>query len=175
MQNFKFILFSIAVLGVLGLLGYWAILTIEPGSVYVEREKQRQLEEQKVALQKEVEELKSQIALSGKTQILKEEPVKESETTSDSVSLKYQSLINDLQKLMDDKVLMREKSRGTRVGTVQTFLNIYYGTDKKVDNNYGAGTKTDMLNFQKAEGLKADGETDPATFLKMIDWLKKNS
>ncbi|KKT19097.1 MAG: hypothetical protein UW02_C0015G0001, partial [Candidatus Nomurabacteria bacterium GW2011_GWB1_43_7] len=46
---------------------------------------------------------------------------------------------------------------------------------KRVDNDYGAGTKTDVMNFQKAEGLSADGEAGPNTFLKMIDWLEENS
>ncbi|MCE9548824.1 peptidoglycan-binding protein [Candidatus Nomurabacteria bacterium] len=67
---------------------------------------------------------------------------------------------------------MKEKSRGTRVGTVQTFLNIYNGTTKKVDNDYGAGTKADVIKFQKAVGLTADGEAGPSTFAKMIDWLE---
>ena len=68
---------------------------------------------------------------------------------------------------------MKEKSYGTRVGTIQTFLNIYNNTTKKVDNDYGAGTKTDVIKFQKAEKITADGEAGPSTFLKMIDWLKK--
>ena len=68
---------------------------------------------------------------------------------------------------------MKLKSKGTRVGTVQEFLNIYNNTSKKVDNDYGAGTKTDVVNFQKKEGLTADGEAGPTTFVKMIDWLKK--
>lgn len=68
---------------------------------------------------------------------------------------------------------MKEKSQGTRVGTLQAFLNIYNNTSKKVDNDFGAGTKTDVINFQKAEKLLADGEAGPGTFQKMIDWLKK--
>ncbi|HBB54043.1 TPA: hypothetical protein DHS24_02780 [Candidatus Nomurabacteria bacterium] len=68
---------------------------------------------------------------------------------------------------------MKEKSQGTRVGTVQTFLNIYNNTSKLVDNDYGPGTKTDVMNFQKAEGITVDGEAGPGTFRKMIEWLKK--
>ncbi|HYD90300.1 MAG TPA: peptidoglycan-binding domain-containing protein, partial [Flavobacterium sp.] len=82
-------------------------------------------------------------------------------------------LINELQKLIDDNIFMKEKSSGTRVGTVQTFLNLYNNTSKRVDNDYGAGTKADVIKFQKAVGLTADGEAGPNTYRKMIEWLKK--
>jgi peptidoglycan hydrolase-like protein with peptidoglycan-binding domain len=94
-------------------------------------------------------------------------------TKPTTVTYKHQSLINDLQKLVTDKVFMKVGSQGTRVGTVQTFLNIYNNTSKRVDNDFGAGTKTDLIVFQKAEKITADGEAGPATFQKMIDWLKK--
>jgi peptidoglycan hydrolase-like protein with peptidoglycan-binding domain len=70
---------------------------------------------------------------------------------------------------------MKEKSQGTRVGTIQTFLNIYNNTSKKIDNDYGASTKADIIKFQKNEGLTADGGAGPSTFRKMIDWLKNHS
>ncbi|MBU0999326.1 peptidoglycan-binding protein [Patescibacteria group bacterium] len=68
---------------------------------------------------------------------------------------------------------MKLKSRGTRVGTVQNFLNIYNNTSDKVDNDYGTSTQKAVTAFQKDQGLNADGEAGSGTFNKMISWLKK--
>jgi len=181
MENFKFMLVSIIILAVLALVGYWAIFTIEPGNVNVDRQKQQELEDKNKELEKEVEGLKSELGLLQATQ---EEQVKQAEDAliaeseknppaTTPASSKYQSLINDLQKLVADNVFMKEGSRGTRVGTVQTFLNTYNKTSKKIDNDYGKGMKADVAAFQKTQGLTADGEAGPSTFRKMIEWLKK--
>jgi len=180
MQKFRFILFSIITIIIVAVLGYWAFSTIEPGNIHVEREKQKQLEDKNAELQKENESLKKQLALlqpaEPDPQIVEEVPTEEvTEPTPKPATSKYKTLVAELQKLVDDKIYMKAGSRGTRVGTVQNFLNIYNGTSKKVDNDYGAGTKTDVMAFQKAEGLSVDGETGPNTYLKMIAWLVKNS
>lgn len=182
MENLKFVLTSIIVLMLIVFVGYWAFFTIEPGDAHVDKQKQKQLEDKNEELEKEVAKLKSEIALLEKeeeeTQQETQKPVTggvglEEKPLPTTSTLKYQSLINDLQKLVDDNVFMKEKSKGTRVGTLQTFLNIYNKTSKKIDNDYGAGTKKDVMAFQKAEGLTADGEAGPSTFKKMIEWLKK--
>jgi len=95
-------------------------------------------------------------------------PVVETETSSE-----YASLTQALQKLIDEKIYMKVGSRGTRVGIVQEFLNIYHTKQARADNDYGAGTKTRVSEFQKTVGVTADGETGPQTYQKMIDWLKK--
>jgi len=41
-----------------------------------------------------------------------------------------------------------------------------------VDNDYGASTVTAIKNFQKAQGLTADGAAGYTTYKKMISWLK---
>jgi peptidoglycan hydrolase-like protein with peptidoglycan-binding domain len=173
MENFKFILFSIIILTGMGLVGYWAVRTIEPGNTYMAKQKQIELEEKNQELQKEIEKLKSEL-------LVLQPPVQEktidetiTETPIKTVPSKYKSLIADLEKMVAENILMKEKSQGTRVGTLQTFLNIYNNTSKRVDNDFGAGTKTDVINFQKAEKLLADGEAGASTFQKMIDWLKK--
>ncbi|MDE2031162.1 MAG: peptidoglycan-binding protein [Patescibacteria group bacterium] len=68
---------------------------------------------------------------------------------------------------------MKLKSTGSRVGTVQNFLNIYNNTSSKVDNDYGASTQKAVMAFQKDQGLSADGQAGSSTFAKMISWLKK--
>lgn len=175
MQNFKFIVLSIIALIVTGLIAYWAVVTIKPGDVIVERQKQQALRDQNEELQAEIKDLKNQLAqLEDSLPKEPEAPAAGKNPVSVQPS-KYDNLIGDLQKLADDKVFLKEKSKGSSVGAVQAFLNIYNSTNKKVDNDYGPGTKTDVANFQKAEGLSADGQVGTNTFLKMIDWLKENS
>ncbi len=96
-----------------------------------------------------------------------------SSQTPSTTSGEHENLIADLQELVDDNVLMKKGSRGTRVGTVQEFLNIYNGTDSKIDNDYGATTENQIKAFQKAEGLTSDGQAGPGTYTKMIEWLRK--
>lgn len=180
MENFKFILISIIILTGVTFIGYWAFFTLEPGDVHVNKEIQKQLEDKNNELEDEVAKLKSELGALQSAQEQQDQQTQdavqatpETKPSDNTTSTKYQSLIDDIKKLIDDKVYMKEKSAGIRVGTLQTFLNIYNDTSKKVDNDYGPGTKIDVMAFQKAEGLTADGETGPNTYQKMIDWLKK--
>jgi len=180
MENFKFILFSIIVLALVGLLGYWAIFSIQSGPEHRANQKIEQLEKENEELKKEVEDLTDELAIykpqeepvlnEGEGSVEPETPKPEPE----KIVYEHQDLINELQKMIDENVLMRLKSKGTRVGTVQKFLNIYNNTSNRVDNDYGEGMKKAVIAFQKAEGLTADGEAGPSTFLKMIEWLKEN-
>lgn len=176
MENLKFILFSIIILTVIGFVGYWAFSTIESGSDHINNQAQKELEQRNENLEKEVTELKRQISLlesEKESQDIKEvEPVVTTPVTTPTVTLKYQSLIDELQKLTDGSVYLKIKSQGPAVGTVQKFLNIYNNTSNKVDNDYGVSTSTAVKNFQKAQGLTVDGETGPNTYKKMISWLK---
>lgn len=181
MENLKFIFGSLIGIGILVLLGYWAVNSLESGKIHVDKQVQKELREENERLLKEVEDLKNELrqyedigteipAGPGAPVVTPTTPEPTPPITS--TPLKHQELINQLQDLIDDKIMMKEKSRGTRVGTVQNFLNIYNGTTKKVDNDYGKTTKADVTAFQKAVGLTADGEAGPSTFQKMIDWLK---
>jgi peptidoglycan hydrolase-like protein with peptidoglycan-binding domain len=175
MENLKSILFLSIILVILILGGYWAVSSIEAGNVFIERQKQEELAQKNKELEIELQKIKEEFQTTEQQTPIEEivaSPVVNN-TPKDITPSKYQSLINDLQKLVNDGVQMKEKSQGTRVGTVQTFLNIYNNTSKKIDNDYGASTKTDIIKFQKNEGLTADGEAGPSTFRKMIDWLKK--
>lgn len=178
MEKLKFITLSVVVIGIVGIVGYWAVATIEPGNAHFYKEKQEELEARNLALEQEVNDLKNELLnlkdeqATSETNAPAPSPEKPAPTPTTSSS-KYQTLINELGKLVTDNVFMKVGSRGTRVGTVQNFLNIYNKTNKKIDNDYGPGMKTDVMNFQKAVGLTADGEAGPATYQKMIDWLKK--
>ena len=171
MENLKFIVYSIVILAVIGLIGYWSFFTMQSGSEHVASEKIKQLQEENENLKNEVEDLTKELAVLQPK--IEEPPV--TEETKQPIVYKYQDLINELQKLVDDNVFMKLKSYGTRVGTVQKFLNIYNNTSVKVDNDYGPGTVTRVKAFQKMEGLTADGEAGSTTFKKMIEWLKKQN
>ena len=179
MENIKFGLISIVVLAGVGLVGYWAFTTLEPGDLHALRQEKQALEEKNRELEKEVADLKSDLgAIQAEKDVLvenvapkpEEKPAIPPPTTT---TYKNQTLINELQKLVTDNVFMKVGSRGTRVGTVQKFLNLYNKTSTKVDNDYGTGMKTTVTNYQKSVGITADGETGPATYKKMIEWLKK--
>lgn len=183
MENFKFTLFSILVLFLLGSAGYWAFSTIESGSSHVDSQRQKELEIKNNELVEEILELKKQISLfqADNELLLKKSQLKEEvekkeivtiPTTPNIIVSKNQGLINELQKLIDGNIYLKLKSKGTAVGTIQMFLNIYNKTNNKIDNDYGVSTVTVVKNFQKSQGLTTDGEVGPNTYKKMISLLK---
>ncbi len=94
--------------------------------------------------------------------------------TPKASSGEYKDLIEKLDRLVTEYGgTMKVGSKGTRVGTVQEFLNIYNKTSKTVDNQYGNGTLADVKKFQADHGLGADGLAGPGTFKKMSEWLQK--
>jgi murein L,D-transpeptidase YcbB/YkuD len=184
MEKLKFILFSIIVLVLLGLIGYWAISTLSSGTEFATSQKIQQLQKENNDLTKQVADLTEKLDTFSQSQ-----PENPNLATQDSASesvpvfsapiptkvtiYKNQSLIDDLQNLITNNVSMKLKSSGTRVGTVQKFLNIYNNTSNKIDNDYGLSTQKAIIAFQKDQGLNADGQVSSDTFSKMIDWLKK--
>ena len=175
MENFKFTLFAVIVLAVLGLVGYWSLVSIESGTEHATREKIEQLQKENEELKTEVTSLKNELSQYQP----EEEPVlagekQEIEPGAAVPVYEHQGIIDELEKLITDGVVIKLKSRGTRVGTIQKFLNIYNGTSNRVDSDYGASTQKLVMEFQKAEGLPSDGEAGKTTFEKMIEWLKEN-
>ena len=171
-EKFKFALFTIVVLALVGIFGYWAVASIQSGTEHATEEKIKQLEVENEDLKKEVSKLTSDFN-TVQARLAKFEEPEPTVVSTEPTSSKYQSLIDDLQKLVDGNVFLKEKSRGPSVGTVQNFLNIYNDTSNKVDNDYGPGTVKAVTAAQKSLGLTADGEAGSSTFKKMIDWLKK--
>lgn len=94
-------------------------------------------------------------------------------STAGDIAPEYAPLASLLEGLIKDKVYMKQGSRGTRVGTVQKFLNVYFETSNTVDNDYGPGTKSRVADFQKDVGISADGFAGPQTYQAMINWLAK--
>ena len=190
MENFKYVLFSIVVIGLFAFVGYWAFSSIESGSSHIDNQKLKELTDQNEKLKNDISDLKNQVTIlqsqveDQTTQVTESNTSSSSEVSSSSSSsnnsdasnetttYKYQSLIDDLQKIINAHVVMKRGSQGTRVGTVQKFLNIYNGTSNRIDNDYGKTTEANVKTFQKDQGLTSDGEAGPGTFRKMISWLK---
>ena len=89
------------------------------------------------------------------------------------IDAEHRKLVEKLQKLIDDKIYMKKGSRGTRVGTVQEFLNLYFDDQMKIDNDYGPKTMERVRVFQQKEGLDADGLAGPQTYEKMIELIEE--
>lgn len=170
MEKLKFVLFSIVALSLLGLVGYWSVITLQSGTEHAKDQKIKRLE-------KENEDLKIEVKkFSNENSILRsklEKPVSGAEKAPEQTVYKYQDLISELQKLADKNVFLKLKSTGGDVGVVQKFLNIYNNVSNKVDNDYGESTKKAITDFQKDQKLVADGGAGSDTFSKMIDWLKE--
>lgn len=176
MEKLKFTLFSVVILALIGIIGYWSFVSLQSGSEYVKDEKIKQLEKENEDLSKEVERLAGELSvLEVKVEESASTVEQGVEETPEPAVYKYQSLINELEKLVDGNIFLKEGSKGAHVGTVQSFLNIYNNTSNRMDNDYGAGTTKVVSAFQKDSGLSADGEAGVNTFKKMIDWLQKQS
>lgn len=200
MDNFKFIIFSIIIIALLGLAGFWAVSSLESGSDHVYnqefkdlKDKNEELEKQIANLSRENDLLKTEKETSQKisdTAQVDSNPKPEdtlpvtpktttnttkssnTTTTSKISSYKYQTLINELQKLVDNNTYLKLKSEGPAVGSVQKFLNIYKPNSIKVDNDYGVTTVNIVKEYQKSQKLNADGEVGQGTLKNMINWLK---
>ncbi len=176
MDKLKFGLFSIVVLSVVGLAWYWSVATIESGSEHALNQRIKELTDENNTLREQVAKLVTELDTLKPEEVAttEEKPAPVAENTDEPLAetSEHASLIKELEKLVADNIYMKLKSTGSRVGTVQNFLNIYNDSSNRVDNDYGPGTVKLVTEFQKAEGLTADGEAGPTTFKKMIEWLK---
>ena len=169
MEKLKFALFSIVTLSLLGLFGYWAVVTLQSGTEHVNIQKIKDLQKENDNLKAELQKDEDEISA---LQAQAPAPAQAGSVAPTPTASKYQSLIDALQKLVDGNVFLKLKSVGGNVGTVQQFLNVYNNTSGKVDNDYGPGMVKAVKSFQKDAGLNVDGQAGKSTFNKMIDWLQ---
>ena len=170
MNEFKYQFVNFILLALLGFGIYWAFTTIDNGIVYdkdavIVNITENTEPEKEIVL---FDNTKTDEDVTTETDVVVDTTVTETNLTVDE-----KALVKKLEALISDNINMRDGSKGTRVGTVQKFLNIYFGTTKTVDNQYGPGTITDVKKFQSAEELGADGQAGPNTYKKMIEVLKK--
>lgn len=101
-----------------------------------------------------------------------ETPKPAEDVSQKPIPAKYADLGARLSKLISDKIVMKDTSYGTRVGTIETFMNVYDGGNTKVVNKYSSELITRVKKFQTEMKIQSDGLGDPETYQKMIDWLK---
>ncbi len=169
METLKFYIVSFVFLGIFIGIGYFAYSRLDSGRDYVVIADQVVEREAPIFVP-----LSEPVPVETTPVIITEVIIpkaSESEKPTSSSS-EYNDLISRLEKLVTDVVVMTEGSRGTRVGTVQEFLNIYFETTNTIDNDYGPGTRERVREFQSEEGLPADGQSGPNTYNAMIKHLE---
>ncbi len=170
MNEFKYQFVNVLLLALLGFGIYWAFSTIDNGIIY-----DRELVVQDAGSEKDQVEVIFDNTKSAEANLDRENvndkptPKKEEKVLSDDEKF----VLTKLEGLIADKIQMKKGSRGTRVGTVQKFLNMYFEKQVKVDNQYGPTTIARVKEFQQKEGLGADGFAGINTYKKMIEVLKK--
>ena len=168
-ETLKANLLIIVFFAAIGLLGYWAVVSLQVDP----DEFESQLVDVQPIIENDPAGVSESTSTAPSTSTTTSSSGTSSQTSSGTNNAKYSEIKSALEKLVSDNILMKAGSRGTRVGTVQQFLNIYNGTDSTIDNDYGPTTENQIKAFQKAEGLTADGQTGPNTYKKMIAWLDK--
>lgn len=182
MNEFKYQFVNFILLALLGAGIYWAFTTIDNSIVY-----EQNLNETEISSTEEESDVDTEALFDntknnsdnadGSVQevaSVTETVVSDNnEPTESNLSAEEEALLGKLQGLIDDNIQMKKGSRGTRVGTVQKFLNIYLDKQSGVDNVYGEGTIKRVKEFQSKEGIGADGFAGPNTYKKMIEVLKK--
>jgi murein L,D-transpeptidase YcbB/YkuD len=154
----------------LGAVGHWAFSSLDFGKAReVVVEDVQNLEE----AAQDINDITD--SLADLTQEIEDNavPAEEVQTPTETPN-PHEDLIADLEELISDEVYMKSGSSGTRVGTVQKFLNVFNNTSGGVDNDFGPGTESKVRAFQREVGITADGQPGPATYQKMIDWLVEN-
>ncbi|MDD3694103.1 MAG: peptidoglycan-binding domain-containing protein [Candidatus Pacebacteria bacterium] len=184
MNEIKYQITQLIFLILLGLGAYWALTHLDNGVSYTSEKlvqqqdltEQNDIEDQEIDLFPEVEIGERSETPTEETESTPSESETSSQPSQQQQSSSHPELVSALEKLISDNIYMKVGSRGTRVGTVQKYLALYF-SDKNVsvDNDYGNGTRDLVREFQTKEGLDADGQAGPSTYQKMIDLLKKNS
>ena len=68
---------------------------------------------------------------------------------------------------------LQNGSSGDSVKWLQYALNLVNNAGLKVDGQFGSGTQQAVVNFQRTNGLTADGIAGPATISKIVEVRKK--
>lgn len=182
MNELKYQITQILFLVLLGFGAYWAFTHLDDGISYSRDEI--------VILDDEVRSPDETVNVIDNENILlagSENTVDDSDTVTPEVNTpetpatepvtpsSNDDLLSDLQQLVEANIIMESGSSGSRVGTVQEFLNIYFeDRNISVDNDYGPGTTRLVREFQTSELNGGDGRVGPNTLRAMIEWLESN-
>lgn len=177
MNELKYQITQIVFLVLLGLGAYWAFTHLDDGISYTRDEIVTVAQNTDATPDETINVIDNETVLSAGEDTELAPPVNDIEVVvnpTDSNS-GNSDLIDDLQKIVDADIIMKSGSNGTRVGSVQKFLDLYF-SDKDVvaDNDFGPGTTRLVKEFQTKELNGGDGRVGPNTLKEMIKWLENN-
>ena len=162
----------VIILGIIGVGGWYAYKNINHDFVY-ESDSFAMSEESSNQVDIDFDDNNESATPKDETESVVETETETEQPSSAVVSSEYADLVAALGKLIEDNIAMKVGSRGTRVGTVQEFLNVFLDNQSTADNDFGPGTKARVIEFQTEIGITADGEPGPQTYQEMIDWLNE--
>ena len=84
------------------------------------------------------------------------------------------ALIGNIKTLIQNKTTLKMGSKGTSVGYVQQFMNLYLKKTSKIDNVFGKTLQANVITFQKQNKISATGVVGTSTLQMMVVWLQKN-
>ncbi len=83
-------------------------------------------------------------------------------------------LKDKIQGLLNDKITMKATSKGTRVGTIEKFLNAYLNEKNVIANLYSPALIDRVKRFETAQGLsKTDGLASSLDYEEMLKLLNQ--
>lgn len=170
MDNTKFNLVSVVLFVVLVGLGILAFITLTPPKRYSLKNKEKE-SEQVVVNNINESTIGTIVETSTEVAPVSETPT-ETTTTPAATNSEHADLIAKLQTMIDDEVVLKAGNKGSQVGSVQTFLNLYNKTSTKVDNDFGPSLTAAVKSFQGKNGIQQTGQVATLTLTKMVEWLK---
>jgi murein L,D-transpeptidase YcbB/YkuD len=179
MNELKYQITQIVFLVALGLGTYWAFTHIDNGIRYERDEVVTIAQNQENVPDETITIIDNEINLPASNTPTNQPLVPPQnvviETTPDNNASKNSGLVTELKKIIETGIIMESGSTGSRVATVQEFLDIYFSTrDVTIDSDYGPGTTRLVRDFQTAELSGGDGRVGPNTLRAMVTWLESN-
>jgi hypothetical protein len=169
MKQFGFTLTTLFCIGLLGYGGFVAIKKLEDPKKYIIENNERLGDIHKVATGAE-ENKRSPV---GERLVVETKPVTTQVSTIDSTN--GPDLQMRIQKIIDQKLILKKGVKGEPVAAVQEFMNQYFKTSAKVDSDFGKNLEANVKKFQTANKISSTGQIATKTLQAMIDWLIKNT
>ena len=91
-----------------------------------------------------------------------------------SVSSTSTSLSTNLSSMISNKILLKLGNKGTNVGYVEQFMNLYLKKNLVIDDTFDKILKANIITFQKQNKIAQTGTVGPTTLQTMVLWLKNN-
>lgn len=168
--SYGIVLFFIGVAGV----GYVAWKNLNQPSDYITAH-QETLGDLSAPALEETEEDDTSSRTDDHDMILPTSPSSQDETTSPSSSSVLSTYRQQILQLIDQKKLFKKGDQGPSIGLIQQVMNAYFGTQNKIDNDFGTALQTVIKKFQQQNGVTTSGQVGPQTLQKMAEWLAKKS